>query len=590
MSELTFTNNLKLVIELNPTEQDEVLCNLLQANQILTQHKLNIKEVPDDDLITAWFLHATKDILFNYLPFNNFDYSIQKEVFALGSSLKSILTKVLNVIKKTNDFIIQYAALRSAFKSNHKIFIYNVDQNPFIQDLYKSMQERTKNTIEYNEMKTGWDKEKREFFEASYYPPEILLQKLLEAKIKRIISINTYYLDNILSTYEINFLAVCCHLNIEWITINNDTHELNPKGYLNQSIHHYDPFTYFCTMPNISRIWNEILNLKNITYVPVFRKKLQRKSLHTLNPDYQLFIYSHSRLEYLYHDMSNILAFYQCLDPNNIFQDFQQFYYAIRHLLLNDSQYSLVKKVNIDYCLSIIHFSFVTLVKFIIIEHLQKNSRRKIVLFGDEQWEQLFPSLYQHKYLNDAEVGQMLNEKKYLQIIFNQNYSYYENNPAHLKAMLSGNPFLCFPPVVNLPQTSAFSALEYNNLPTLLTKTENINVLIQDPLLQTTCQNYIFTMNQCLDNYTDQALNLKPGRSKSNTFMNLANQADLIFKENMGTYMQNNNERITKFLDHIFSHQKIKVDMQTHPLNHYEFFRKIVHTISQTQSTSKAPS
>ncbi len=568
-------NILTMQIFINPANNQELICKISQQQQALSQTNINLSQWPGDEFFYFWLLHACKVIFYEQLPLTKIDCIVQDHIPKLYPTITNILSKLLNTIDNTSNFIVKHQYLIPTIKTHQKILMYNADNNPFFYDLYEDMLKTHPDNIIYENMQTGWDVHLRKVNNIPVLSAEAMLQKLMDHQISRIIHINTYYLDSLLAKQNIHFFAICVALGFEWVSLHNDTNEYTNGGYLLKSALHHPKMTMFCSYPSYVKHWDKIFHLENISYVPLYRKKILDKHKCELSNDYELLLYSNSRLDYIAANLTTIFHYYSLLDQNNIFQDYQQLYLAARYLMLNNTELDQTKKLLLDTALVSKFFAFYNFSKFLVIEHLVKHSERKVLLFGDNKWEKLFPEVYQNKYLNDQEINALFATKKYLQIIPCTNYSYFESNPVYPKAIQTGIPFLGYPQVISLPETAGFKAIEFTNLEELLSKANDYKPWRETPQLQNSIDYFMQTTNQCLEEYIAKALAIEQKEPLSGTFAKVAQHSETQFNLTMQPYIDRNTTRIIALINSCLTAIP-KIDLPTHPLGKHDFVHKII--------------
>ncbi|QQR81149.1 MAG: hypothetical protein IPJ69_03140 [Deltaproteobacteria bacterium] len=172
-----------------------------------------------------------------------------------------------------------------------------------------------------------------------------------------------------------------------------DTHNETNGFYYIKRIFNEESFRRFCIFPHIEKYWDKRLEINNVQYIPIPFKIDESDSLRELRSDFSILITTWCRLRYILDYLKPITFFLKYLDPQEPIKDFQYLFQALSFLLQKETHIPLAKKMRLFTYISEIYYHTNSLLKIEIIDQLK--TKRKVLLYGDEDWKIFFPNYYQ---------------------------------------------------------------------------------------------------------------------------------------------------------------------------------------------------
>lgn len=389
---------------------------------------------------------------------------------------KDICAFVPSVMIKTNEAVMKFKSIGNMTGHCKKTLFYNVNHFERFIGFYEQCRKMAPDQAIYKNMKTGWDHLTRNWtLQPDYLQPSALFDLIQAEEIKRMVSVNMYYLTMVLREQNIYLPAVLRKAGVEYVMMDYDFYDLAAEGYLLKAFFSCESFTRFTVSPYMHQYWDDRFKLKNIHYVanPQSYGDQRHEGLHQLADDYSVIVLSHSRLSNLLSDLERMLYLFERFKEHFFLTELQLWYYSLRHLILENFELSDYDRMYYNTCLHAFFINCISFIKYEVIDSITAN--RKVEIYGDVQWDHLFPQYYTKKYLNHIEKDELMSNRRGVQLLFNHNYSYLENNPVILGTLKKNMPFITLPALVKTVEFQGFRHLEYNDKNELNQLIENIN-------------------------------------------------------------------------------------------------------------------
>ncbi len=486
------------------------------------------------------------------LPCERIDFVIDENI-SEDSATKSVIDKICRTILRTNEILHQISDKRNIAKSFDGLWIYS----PWIVTLDQIKERVSKEIVPErffcDWFELGFDVNTRQWdiSKNKVHPVNDFLRILEERKINRIVTANTYLAEHYYC-YDIFILSILKYLGVDLTFIDFDLHELN--SYVWKSAFSCKEMSRFTYMRHIEKPWDDILDIKVKGYIPSAFPRIERDALRSLRADYGVAVISNSRIRETIVFLDSISSVMEVCKPENLFDDFQMWYHAMRYLILKSPNLDLFLRDSLNTRAYEIYINGITFLKYEIIENLEK-ANRPVKLYGDNGWSYIFPDLYQNKLISWDEQKALFNEDRWIYLLMNHHYSYFESNPVFQHALEFQIPYLGFPAVVKTAPLKPLEAAEYFSIADLMTKIEKANEFVHDP-------EFIKARQYCLDinNQVVQALCNDFVGEKSKTgfdvFHKISEAHDELLEKRVQDYICENGELIRVHFEELLLKRK----------------------------------
>jgi len=219
------------------TKNKDILSLKTNLNGDIQWHDLKLSVDVPQDVLVNWLLMHVKPI-YDLMPFDDSEFKIHCDNI---EDVKQAVFSLADVIEATNEAIRKYKNLiaieaqtpytsRISFENQNKILFWNVSEDMRYLSLYNRLNKN--NDIKYLNLELGFDRKTREWNHTDVQlSVDEFVSYLAKHQISKIITVNAYVLDKYISSTAVNLMALCKHLGVEWITIDNDPADLNISGY-----------------------------------------------------------------------------------------------------------------------------------------------------------------------------------------------------------------------------------------------------------------------------------------------------------------------------------------------------------------------
>lgn len=401
------------------------------------------------------------------------------------------------LLKKSDDLVFRW---RESFRSrslDDGVFFYVGGGHPSLKRLSDELKKRLPGKVSYEDFDVGWDLNTRQFGEAKAMSVDQLLERLLHQKVSVLVTLGSFLSDHYFNSKGIHLSSVLARLGIAYVIVDVDLYDY--LGYARRAFHHSLTTPRFTVYPHFHRYWDRVYSNPLNHYIPNLYSPSPAPLPAPLPDDFEIVIASHARVQDLLPAFEIPLSVIARCREENLFDDFQHFYYAFRERALREP--CLQKREQQNSHFYKIYIDGISLLKYEIIEHLPSD--RRVLIFGDPLWGKLFPQYFQNRYLSEDELEEKLKDGKSLYLLMNANFSYREGNPVFQRALNVGVPFVCWPPLVHQPTDEAFRGVEYRSISELLKKLERMKEIRATDEITRARSHYFGQSQKCLKNDVD---------------------------------------------------------------------------------------
>lgn len=476
----------------------QVVANLAGRKQV--DHAIPIREINLPTLLELVNL-TLKPLILNCLPVDEVHFELGPKLIALNrADITENLENCGRCLVNTNKFLQRYIPQAAEFQDHDQVLLYSMGKNQFLEDINARGQRAGLTHVHFRQFSCGFDAKERHWQgEVDCFSPNELMEFVLEHRIKRIVSVNMYYLQFLAQHHGVMIQTVFEKLGLEYTIVDWDIYSFNDRYGLNKLVYDHPKMQRFDIFPVMQSAWNKLLGFENIRYYCVsLASEIENPEVRLeessstgqegdrswlLDEDYVVLCAGHARIETLLEGnrLSNVLAVLDTCTEETLFRDFQVWFYAAADYLLNHLRRPTAQKLKLWAQLIQLHFDCITLLKYEVLDQLR--TERELLLYGDEGWGQLFPHYFSGEHISKPELWEKIRSKKYLNLQFNNVLSYYESNPVSGDVLSCGAPFLGFPAVVCEEDISAFSRMEFSCVAEMNRKVADINPFLDDPSL-----------------------------------------------------------------------------------------------------------
>lgn len=462
----------KLVVD----KCNSLLCLELNLNNRQSRHETTIDctETYRDDLIFYWLMHTVKPIFFK-MPIDKVEFEFSKDVYA---QFKNIFDMYASIISVTNNIIKGCSHLKGVADCNKNILFFSVDDTYRYKDFYEKMSNTGEKKVIYMNMSSGFNVNTRTWDDDGIpMPLDDLIDIIINKSIKKIVSINLHLLESYCRNNHVYLISLFNYLGVEFITIDNDSYEFLPHGYLMKSFLNCDSFDRFSHAPTLQEYWDNKYKLKNIRYISIPQNYEDNKDKINLKEDYAVLVLSNSRLINVKPKLFSIIYLLDHMPPDSVVTNIYLWYLSMKCAFLKYMQLSEFEQLIYNCQLFNFLYIIIQFLKYDIIESI--DTVREIEIYGDVGWEKIFPEYYK-KYLNAEEMDELFLKKAHLYLLFNVTFSYLEAGGPIYDAIQRNLPFINIPAMVKTHSFDAFRHIEYSNEQELNYLIENISTVVDN--------------------------------------------------------------------------------------------------------------
>lgn len=437
------------------TKNKNILSLKTNFDGIINWHDLKLSVDVPQDVIVNWLLMKVNPI-WRLMPIEDL------KITCIGiEDIKQAVFILANVLEATNEAITKYWIKTTASREN--ILFWNVSEDMRYKSLHDRLfchYGRINGEILYLNMDLGFDRKAREWNHTDV-PMSIdeFCKYLSDNKIGKIITVNQYVLDKYISSTAVNLMALCKHLGIEWITIDNDPADLNISGYYRRYAYNDIENARFSNLSCLVEHFDEKYDTNNIHYIAIPQDYGSEKR-STLNDDYDIIVLSNSRYKNVKSMLNGIKAVCNALPQETLYQDINTWYLAMRKLILEIFPLDELKMLYQNSLLHHFYFACVQWIKFKIIGDIETD--RKVRVFGDVGWAEVCKEYYEGS-LDNNQVNTLYEEPNHLYLLLNCSFSYLDASGPVYDVIRRNVPWINVPPMVKTEVLEPLGAVEYTD-------------------------------------------------------------------------------------------------------------------------------
>lgn len=452
-----------------------------------------------------------------------------------------LFEKIEIILLNTYQSIQTYHHLRDAAIHHNNLLFYNADDSDRFYQIYEASKQKCVHTVFYESMQTGFNHVTREWEEERRFSVDELISFILDNKIKRIVAQNMYFLECILNIDHVYLLVLMEFIGVEYVIIDHDVYPNDQiYGHVSKAFFSWDGFTRFSVFPHLQEHWDKAYAIKNIHYI-ISPQDTGSNQMEPLVDDYGIIVLSNSRVEQTLSNLPAILYLFEQFSDENIFDELQRWYFAIRYLLLNELDLPFYERQLYHDQLYFLYIDCISFIKYEVIHNIETS--RRVKLYGDNGWDRLFPQYAQGRFLNSEEKQHILRQRQHLYLLLNANYTYLEANPVVTDAISKNIPFIGLPAMVRTDEFAGFQTIEYYDKTSLNQRIEQANQFCNDLELISSINMYRDVFTESLQTMQSYILeDIKPRRS--NRFERLRRTHEQLVQKEILNYILSNSGRL----------------------------------------------
>ena len=508
---------------------------ILKLDEDISRHELNITidDIKKSDFFVACWLLSKLTPLFKLMPFE-FNFACPKELF---DDISGSLNYCNNILHNTNELIKSKESYLDVAKDNHNILYINVSEDLRYKSFYEILKDNDKIKTHYLNMDLGFNRKTREWEERPE-PISIsdLFQFIIDNKIKKIVSINEYFLNYYTMTYHINLATVLNKMGVEFITIDNDPADLSPEGHYRRVIGCSDSGKRFSNLKCLNKDFDNLLGLEGVTYNAI-PQDYRKSDIKRLESDYDIVVLTNSRYHNVENLMSSINNLLKILPADTIFDDIVNWYMAMRAIILSGTNFSEVNQMHMNSSLHGFFYTLVNWFKYKIIENIETD--RKFHVYGDVGFKKICPELYRGS-LDNKGINELF-EGNNLYLLMNFSYTYLDASGPLYDMIRRGVPWLNVVTPIKSNSLKGLELLEYNNdVEGLNNKINNAHELYNNPHLLKALDDYRLILKSSVDEMKSYIIGTK--NSNDLLFQKELDEHQIIMDQTVEKYIQNNED------------------------------------------------
>jgi hypothetical protein len=346
-------------------------------------------------------------------------------------------------------------------------------------------------------------------------------------------------------------------------------------GYILKASLSYGMFHHFSVFPYLDKPYDEKYNLKNIYYVTYPQEYGNLESSSEIEDDYSIVVLSYARLSIAVGYINTILYLLDFLDERRLFTELELWWLSLRWIILNDPRLNEVQRRNYESSLmKFFYFGCLTFLKYEVIDSIQTD--REVLIYGDSEWELLFPRYYQKKHLTRQEKDDLLLNKSYLHLLMNFGYSYPEAHPTINDALMRNVPFICHPHLVKTPSYYGFRHVEYNNAEELNLLVGDISAALNNSEFKTSVRNYKELINASQTEMAENIILDKALPADGGVYLRECEENNAVLNEMIQQYIKEKGVFLKETFDAIFLGKPVTFDMSRSRYFNKDYVRKIL--------------
>jgi hypothetical protein len=411
---------------------------------------------------------------------------------------------VMGCMQNTNAYILKYSEHKGACEDLSGILFYNVTSDLRYKSLYDRM--NASKPTNYLNLELGFDRETRKWSSVDL-PMSVddFIQYLLDNKIGKMVTVNTYVTDKYLHHTGVNLFSIFRLLGVQLTIIDNDPFDLKPHGFLHKAAFNNPDWIRFSTLPTLNKEWDKQLQLTNVRYTTIPQDYSEPLEPMALPEDFRIVILSNSRIEGIKGMLAPIR--YVLDNINHDFRELPLWYMSLRYLVLHVFELTDFERLYYNSGLHNFYFHVANMFKHSIIEGLATH--REVRVYGDVGWKETCEPYYCGS-LDNGQIEELYKDPRNLYLLLNCLTSYVDSSGPIHDVVRRGVPWFNVAPLVKLSSGNhgfeALTALEYRDIGELNTKLERAPGIYKSEKLLDGLKGYRKFLNSSVSNIEDSVL------------------------------------------------------------------------------------
>lgn len=532
-----------------------------------------------------WLLNCVKPV-FERMPLKAFKiiYAIpidQKNNPEYTNTALRLFGFFDRIMQNTNHYLLDYMWLKGIAVSNTNLLFYLFDNESRMMGFYHHYSVYYPGKMFLRAYPNGWNDKYRRWEETGYrLSVADFLSDILKDGIRKVIGINEFlYCDGIM--HENVYLPwIFKYLGIEFIGHDVDPVELGGMA-LSRSAGQLEGMTRFTVLPVLAREWDEYYKNKGIFYTPLLQHYSFEEEAFELQEDYSVLVLSQSRLNNVICQFDLILYLVDRIDGNCVYTDYQLWYLALRKLLFELFENDEIRLIQ---CGDLLHQTMYHIAQFLKYEVINSvTTDRKLLVYGDDGWNVVFPQYFQGTHLIDEQIAEMDRQKRYLHLLFHNSFSYLETGGPVFDAIAKNRVFINYPALARTDLYRGFSQIEYTGRGDINRLIENVREVYTRQDLHASIRGYKSVMKDFENNMVNYLIKGIPYPEDGGEYYRGCKEHYLLIDRMIEDYAQKNAEFLLESMEILFFGKKITMDVSKTKYFNRDYIQRLYAFINRSQ-------
>ncbi len=442
------------------------------------ERRIGLSGETDPDLIFTILLSGVRNGFFDLLPRQTIDVRLHEDLETLAAGMTAILGALLKVMENTNGLMQQYGHLKSFARDYPNVLFLRIDQDERFLDLFEAARQAYPGrACLIQGGRTGFNAQTRTWGDASMRTLPDLLQEVERARAGRIVSANMHYLEHVSDQLKADVPALMRFLGIRYVMYDVDIYDGAVRPVLSRSVFHDPDTTHVSIYPFLQASLDQSLDVRKVQYGIAYRSMAAEAAPFHLEPDYALFVLSHSRLAAVKILLQQIIFLFDHLGTESPHEDLFLWFLSVRRRIFGDGSRSLSQKLLLNSNLYKLFVGALSFIKILLIGDLKTD--RPLKIYGDSGWGEIFPQYYQGRYAQGEEKEKLFSDGRHVNLLVNENYSYQQSHGVIQDAVHRNIPFLTLAPVAPTQELEGLRPIEYRNAGDLADRINALSVSLK---------------------------------------------------------------------------------------------------------------
>ncbi len=515
----------------------------------------------------CWMLNILKPLFFR-MPVADITVEFTQEC---KDKINNMIVFAYNLLKNTNDTLKCFSDRKNMAASHENVLFFNVGENINFRKIYQNCMNMGSSRLRYLDFDPGFNPVERRWEKTP--PPmsvEEFVQYIKENRIRKIVSINHYLLEKY-QDQGIYILAVFKYLGLEYIIIDLDNYDLTPQGYLYKCFYNVEEFDRF-SYTEFHVFWDRYYGLSNVSRIIFPHEDKKPFAFQELDDDYHIVVMSNSRINDVIPMLNPIVFILDQFKEGSFFEELCLWYYSMRYLILSCMDLNEYEKLNFNALLLRFAYNASQLIKYSVIDGIKTD--RKIELYGDSGWQNLFPEYYQ-TYLDRKGIDEVLTKGLSLNLLMNWQVTWVETSAVIFEALNYRVPFINHPALVKTEKLKGLSRIEYHSSEDLNLKLQDIKPHLNSDLIES-INNFNFICNGNMDFIVSR---LHPASKKNKGYETIIKELDdhdRLLQERINGYVSTHYDFLRFTFKSLFM-EPAPFDIRKSPYFSKPFMQRLIH-------------